>query len=77
MELITPFLKDIVVAVECMFTWYWPADFCEDNDIEFVLGHALNMKAIHGGKSKNGKIDSFKIAAILRERLLPQVYVYP
>ncbi len=26
--------------------------------ITFVLGHALAMKAIHGGKAKNDKIDS-------------------
>jgi Transposase len=42
-----------------------------------VLGHALAMKAIHGGKSKNDKIDSHKIASLLRGGLLPQSYVYP
>ncbi len=76
-ELISPFIEDIVVAVECMFTWYWLADFCSENDIEFVLGHALYMKAIHGGKAKNDKIDSFKIATILRGGMLPKAYVYP
>jgi integrase len=35
------------------------------------------MKAIHGGKAKNDKIDSQKIAALLRGGLLPQAYVYP
>jgi hypothetical protein len=39
-----------------MFSWYWIADFCADHGIEFVLGHALYMKAIHGGKAKNDKI---------------------
>jgi transposase len=42
-----------------------------------VLGHALYMKAIHGGKAKNDKIDSQKIAALLRGGMLPQAYVYP
>jgi transposase len=42
-----------------------------------VLGHALAMKAIHGGKAKNDKLDSFKIATLLRGGLLPQAYVYP
>jgi hypothetical protein len=42
------FGTDLVVAVECVFSWYWIADFCEDHDIDFVLGHALYMKAIHG-----------------------------
>jgi hypothetical protein len=35
------------------------------------------MKAIHGGKSKNDKIDSRKIAGLLRGGLIPQAYVYP
>ncbi len=76
-ELISPFIEDIVVAVECMFTWYWLADCCSENDIEFVLGHALYMKAIHGGKTKNDKIDSLKIATILRGGMAPKAYVYP
>ena len=39
--------------------------------IEFVLGHALFMKAVHGGKAKNDKIDSHKIAGPSTRRLLP------
>lgn len=72
-----PFGSDIVVGVECVFTWYWIADFCEDRGVEFVLGHALYMKAIHGGKSKSDKIDSQKIAAMLRGGMFPMAYVYP
>jgi transposase len=45
--------------------------------IPFVLGHALYMKAIHGGKAKNDKIDAHKIAVLLRGGMLPQAYVYP
>jgi transposase len=74
---IIPFREDIVVAVECMFTWYWIADLCVQQNIPFVLGHALYMKAIHGGKAKNDKIDSHKIATLLRGGMLPQAYVYP
>ena len=55
-----------VIGVECIFTWYWIADFCAENGIDFALGHALYMKAIHGGKTKSDKIDSEKIANILR-----------
>ena len=61
-----PFGSELVIAVECAFTWYWIADFCERHAIQFVLGHALYMKTIHGGKSKNDKIDSQKIATMLR-----------
>jgi len=74
---ITPYRADIVVAVECIFTWYWLADLCAREGIAFVLGHALYMKAIHGGKAKNDKIDAHKIAVLLRGGMLPQAYVYP
>lgn len=74
---IEPFRQDLVVSAECMFAWYWLADLCEDEDIPFILGHALYMRAIHGGKSKNDRIDSHKIAALLRGGLIPQAYVYP
>ena len=74
---VAPYRDDLVVAAECMFTWYWLADQCAAEGIPFVLGHALAMKAIHGGKAKNDKLDSYKIAHLLRGGLLPQAYVYP
>jgi transposase len=74
---ITPYRADIVVAVECIFTWYWLADLCARAGMPFVLGHALYMKAIHGGKAKNDKIDAHKIAVLLRGGMLPQADVYP
>ncbi len=77
LEVIRPYQEDVVVAVECIFTWYWIADLCAEHAIPFVLGHALYMKAIHGGKTKNDKLDSQKIAGLLRGGMLPQAYVYP
>jgi transposase len=77
LKAIAPYRAEIVVAVECIFTWYWLADLCAQEGIPFVLGHALYMKAIHGGKAKNDKIDAHKIAVLLRGGMLPQAYVYP
>jgi transposase len=77
LKAIAPYRDDIVIAVECIFTWYWLADLCAQEELPFVLGHALYMKAIHGGKAKNDKIDSQKIAVLLRGGMLPQAYVYP
>jgi transposase len=74
---VAPFREGLVVAVECMFAWYWLADLCEREGIPFVLGHALYMKAIHGAKAKNDRIDAQKIAALLRGGLFPVAYVYP
>jgi transposase len=77
LETIEPYRAGLVVAAECIFTWYWLADLCAREGIPFVLGHALFMKAIHGGKAKNDRIDALKIATLLRGGMLPQAYVYP
>jgi hypothetical protein len=77
LRVLKPYRKDLVVAVECLFCWYWVADLCQEEGIELVLGHALEMKAIHGGKTKNDRIDSYKIASLLRGGNLPYAYVYP
>ena len=77
LKAIAPYRADLVVCVECIFTWYWLADLCAREGIPFVLGHALYMKAIHGGKAKNDRIDAQKIAVLLRGGMLPQAYVYP
>ena len=77
LKAIAPYRETMVVAVDCIFTWYWLADLCAHEGIPFVLGHALYMQAIHGGKAKNDKIDSHQIAGLLRGGMLPQAYVYP
>ena len=77
LQVIAPYREDMVVAVECLFTWYWLADLCAQHGLPFVLGHALYMKAIHGGKAKNDRIDARKIAVLLRGGMIPQAYVYP
>ena len=76
-DLIFPYLDDIAVGVECVFCWYWLADLCAEHHIRFVLGHALYMKAIHGGKTKNDKIDSYKLATLLKGGSFPIAYAYP
>ena len=78
LDAIAPFRPaGLVVGCECMFAWYWLADLCEDEAIAFTLGHALYMKAIHGGKAKNDRIDAAKIAGLLRGGMFPMAYVYP
>jgi hypothetical protein len=77
LAIVGPYREDLVVAAECMFTWSWLADVCAVEGITFILGHALAMKAVHGGKAKNDKLDSFKIATLVRGGLLPQASVYP
>src|SRR6266568_8053751 len=57
--------------------WYWLADACQAAGLTFVLAHALYVKAIHGGKNKNDRIDSEKLTHLLRSNLIPPAYVYP
>ncbi len=77
LDAIAPFRPGLVVGVECMFAWYWLADLCERESIPFVLGHALAMRAIHGGKSKNDRLDAANLAGLLRSGYFPTAYVYP
>lgn len=77
LALIADYRDELVVGVECIFSWYWIADLCEAEGIEFLLGHALYMKAIHGGKTKNDKLDSEKIARLMRGGNFPMAFVFP
>jgi hypothetical protein len=77
LEAIAPYRDNLVVCCECLFCWYWLADLCHDENIAFVLGHALYMRAIYGAKTKDDKIDSEKIARLLRGGNLPYAYAYP
>jgi transposase len=77
LQTIAPSRDHLVVAVACLFTWYGLAALCAHEGIPFVLGHALYMKASHGGKATNDRIDSQKIAALLRGGRLPQASGYP
>jgi len=74
---IEPYKDSVVVGCESAYAWYWLADLCADHNIEFILGHALYMKAIHGAKVKNDRIDSGKIAKLIQSGMFPQAYVYP
>lgn len=74
---IEPYRHDLTVCCECMFGWYWLADACQQAGLTFVLAHALYLRAIHGGKNKNDRIDSEKLTHLLRCNLIPPSYVYP
>jgi len=77
LKLVASYRHDLTVCCECMFGWYWLADACQDAGLSFVLAHALYLRAIHGGKNKNDRIDSEKLAHLLRTNLIPPSYVYP
>ena len=72
-----PYLSSIAVCAESTFNWYWLADGCAQHNIPFFLGHALYMKLIHGGKTKNDRIDAKVMADLLRTGFFPPAYPYP
>ena len=55
----------------------WRAAVCAREGLPCVLGHALYLKAIHGGKAQHDPIDAPKMAVVLRGGRLPQADVYP
>jgi transposase len=77
LQVLQPCREDGVVGVEGRFTWSWRAALCADEGMPFGLGHALYMRAMHGGTAKHDRIDSHKSAALRRGGLMPQADVYP
>ena len=77
LQILAPSREDSVVAVDCLFTWYGLAALCAQEGIPCVLGHALYLKAIPGGKAQNEKIDAPKIAVLRRGGMRPQASVSP
>lgn len=77
LKTIAPYREGSAVAVECIFPWSWLADLCAQEKVPFILGHALSMKALPGGKAKTDKIDAHQIAVLLRGGMLPMADGYP
>jgi transposase len=77
LEHLKPYLSSIAVCAESTFNWYWLADGCARHNIPFYLGHALYIKLIHGGKTKNDRVDSKTLAELLRTGFFPPAYPYP
>src|SRR5574341_1380911 len=77
LHVVAPYRQGLVGAVACLCTWYGLADRCADDGLPCVLGHALSLQALHGGKANKDTIDSHKMAAVLRGGMLPQAYVSP
>jgi transposase len=77
LKAVAPSRDGLVVAVECLCTGDWLAALCAEEGSPFVLGHALDMTAIHGGQAKHDKLAAHKLAALLRGGMLPQASGYP
>jgi len=77
LEPLAPYRGGLVVGCECLFASSWLADLCAAEGIPFVLGHALYLKAVHGGKTKTDTIDAQRLARLPRGGTFAEAYVYP
>jgi hypothetical protein len=75
LKAVAPSREGLVVAGECLFTWYWRADRCVPAGITGVGGHALSRRAIYGGHATTAPRDSHPMAPRLRGGMLPQASV--
>ena len=75
LQAVAPDRDGLVVAVECICPWSWRADLGAEAGSPCVLGQALSMKAIPGGKAQTDPSDSHTMAACRRGGLRPQASV--
>ena len=78
LRLLEPYIGNVIVGVECMHCWYWVSDWCTELGVDFVLGHALYMKAILGGKTKTikwipSKLLPYHVVVIFHSPTITQV----
>ncbi len=43
LNLLRPYIGNIVVGVECMPCWYWVSDYCNEIGVDFILENMKNM----------------------------------
>lgn len=72
LKAMAPSREALVVAVAGIVTWYGLADLWARAGLPLVLGQALSMQAMHGGKATHAKSDAHKLAVFLRGALRPQ-----
>src|SRR3989442_14487369 len=71
LKALAPSREDLVVCVACLLPWDGLADLGAREGMPCVLGHALSLKAMHGGKATNDTMAAQKMAGLLRGALLP------
>jgi hypothetical protein len=47
LKTIAPYREDIVVSVECIFTWYWLADLCSHEKKRIVSGLDFRLNLLN------------------------------
>ena len=65
------------VAIEATGTWWWLVDLLDRLGHQPVLSHPKATKAIAAARLKNDKVDTQRLALLLRGDLLPTVWIPP
>jgi transposase len=74
---LAPYGSDVTIGVESTYNWYWLLDWCREQGLPSVLGHAAYIKKKMVGKNKNDKIDAHGIAGLLRLNDFPYASTCP
>jgi len=70
-----PFRPLRVVVETCPF-WPWLRDQIEEPDVEFILAHARELRAIAQHAQKNDAVDAHLLARMLYAGLIPPAYAH-
>lgn len=62
-------------TVEATLNWYWLVDLLDELGYSISLAHPAKLKAIVTAKCEDDKISSYMLAQLLRNDLIPAVYV--
>jgi hypothetical protein len=74
---VAPAREDLVVWGACRCTWDWRAALCARAGMPGVLGHALSLHAMHGGKAPQDPSAAQTLAGVRRGGMRPQASVSP
>ena len=59
LKAVEPYRQDLVVAVECIFSWYWLADLCAEQGIEFPENRRPTARRPDPGRLRLPAPDAF------------------
>lgn len=77
LEVLSPFGRQIQIAVKSTYNWYWLVDGLMEAGYDTRLAHAYGLRLITGAEVKTNRRDAYSRARYLRLGELPTAYIYP
>jgi hypothetical protein len=73
-----PFKEDILrIVVESTYNWYWLVDLMIEEGYRVHLTNPSKVQQYSGIKHGDDEDDAFRLAELLRLKILPEGYIYP